>query len=156
MNITELAALHVKMQSHLKGGFSLSRDIETYDVRAPSMDFDIEQLQFRVMHPFYFDDGDHLGIILKRIDGKWAFSDGGHFYFHMGIFVDDDFLTSNTATNYINRCRSMFDIEDRSGELISFVDKDDFATALFDLIQFWLRAMHVELFLESEREKYEV
>ena len=108
-------------------------------------DLNSKELIFRVHHPFYFDDGDHLGLMLKKVDGYWAASDGGHFFFHLGIFMEDEVLHSGECKKYVDRCRTMFDIEDRDGELIRFVEENDFGEAISDMLQFFVRAMHVEM-----------
>lgn len=113
-----------------------------------------DKIQFRIHHPFYFDDGDHLGLLLKQIDGKWVISDGGHFFFHLGIFMDDEVIHSGKCKEWIDRCRRMFDIEDREGELISVVENDKFADSLFDFLQFFMRAMHVEIVGEEEQRQF--
>ena len=39
--------------------------------------------RFRVFTPFVFDDGDHLAVVLRKEDAKWALSDEGHTYMHL-------------------------------------------------------------------------
>jgi len=36
--------------------------------------------RYRVFTPFFFEDGDHLAIILKRENDSWSLSDEGHTY----------------------------------------------------------------------------
>ena len=113
--------------------------------------YNLERLVFRINHPFYFNDGDHFGILLKRIDRKWCISDSGHLYFHLGIFVDDDLLIQEPCKSYIERCCKMFDIEDRDGELLLFIEDQNFGEAIYDYLQFCLRFMHVEILAEPEK-----
>jgi len=110
------------------------------------------ELAFRIYHPFYFDDGDHLGLVLKQKDGQWVVSDEGHFFFHMGIFVDDDIIHSGECKKHVDRCRRMFDIEDHEGELISVVEDKRFGESVTDFLQFFMRAMHLELLIQPEKE----
>ena len=45
--------------------------------------------RFRVFTPFRFDDGDHIAIVLKKEQGRWLLSDGGHTYMHLTYDIDE-------------------------------------------------------------------
>ena len=49
--------------------------------------------RFRVFTPFRFDDGDHIAILLKKEQGRWLLSDGGHTSMHLQEIVD--YLSEN-------------------------------------------------------------
>ena len=39
--------------------------------------------------PFRFDDGDHIAIVLKKEQGRWLLSDGGHTYMHLTYDINE-------------------------------------------------------------------
>ena len=45
--------------------------------------------RYRVFTPFYFDDGDHLAIVLKKDEsGQMVFSDEGHTLMHISYDME--------------------------------------------------------------------
>ena len=106
--------------------------------------------RFRVFTPFRFDDGDHIAILLKKEQGRWLLSDGGHTYMHLTYDIDDQLLQSGTRKQIISKALSMFDVEDRGGELIREVSDGDYGEALYDFAQALLRIADVS-YLSRER-----
>ena len=106
--------------------------------------------RFRVFTPFRFDDGDHLAIVLKKEGDRWLISDEGHTYMHLTYDIDDQLLHSGTRKQIISKALSMFNIEDRGGELIREVSDGDYGEALYDFAQALLRIADVS-YLSRER-----
>jgi hypothetical protein len=89
-----------------------------------------------VIHsPFIFDDGDCLGIILKKEHGQWVLSDEGTTYMHLSLTLDELSLGQGPRQAIIASALSMFGITDRDGELIIPVEHDNAGVALYDFIQ---------------------
>lgn len=156
MTEMEVVKLFHDIDSSCRGHIEIIRDHTHYtdkEIKERNLkdDYDLERLVFRIHQPFYFNDGDCFGLMIKRIDKKWCISDGGHLYFHLGIFVDDDLLVQEPCASYIERCCKMFDIEDRDGEMLLFVEDQNFGEAIYDYLQFCLRFMHVEILAEPEK-----
>ena len=99
--------------------------------------------RFRVWTPFRFDDGDHLAIVLKNEGNRWLISDEGHTYMHLTYDIDDQLLHTGQRKQLISRALSMFDVEDRGGELIRTVSDGDYGKALYDFAQALLRIADV-------------
>ena len=106
--------------------------------------------RFRVFTPFRFDDGDHLAIVLKKEGDRWVISDEGHTYMHLTYDIDDQLLHTGQRKQIISKALSMFDVEDRGGELIRTVSDGDYGEALYDFAQALLRIADVS-YLSRER-----
>ena len=91
--------------------------------------------RFRVFTPFRFDDGDHIAIVLKKEQGRWLLSDGGHTYMHLTYDIDERKLFSGTREKIISNALSTFNVEDRFGELILEVKDARFGDALYSFAQ---------------------
>ena len=91
--------------------------------------------RFRVFTPFRFDDGDHIAITLKKEQGRWLLSDGGHTYMHLTYDIDERKLFSGTRGKIISNALSTFKVEDRFGELILEVKDSRFGDALYTFAQ---------------------
>ena len=99
--------------------------------------------RFRVFTPFRFDDGDHLAIVLKKEGERWLLSDGGHTYMHLTYDIDEKLLNTGTRKKIISRALSLFDVEDRDGELIREVSNGNYGKALYAFAQALLRIADV-------------
>ena len=106
--------------------------------------------RFRVFTPFRFDDGDHLAIVLKKVGERWLISDEGHTYMHLTYDIDDKLLHTGNRKKIILRALSLFDIEDRDGELIREVSNGNYGEALYAFAQALLRIADVS-YLSRER-----
>ena len=109
--------------------------------------------RFRVWTPFRFDDGDHLAISLKKEGNQWLLSDGGHTYMHLTYDIDDQLLHTGQRKQLISQALSMFEVEDRDGELIRTVPDEDYGKALYDFAQALLRIACVS-YLSQERVQF--
>ena len=106
--------------------------------------------RYRVFTPFMFDDGDHLGVVLKRCNGHWILSDEGHTYMHMTYDLDERDLQRGTRAKIIGNALSAFSVDDREGELVLAVTDDRYGDALYSFIQALLKVTDVA-FLSRER-----
>lgn len=108
------------------------------------------QNRYRVFTPFRFDDGDHLSIVLKQDDGKWMLSDEAHTYMHLTYDIEEHLLYSGTRQKIISNALSVFQVQDRGGELILGVQDEQYGDALYDFIQALLKISDVS-YLTRER-----
>ena len=95
--------------------------------------------RFRVFTPFRFDDGDHLAIVLKKEQGRWLLSDGGHTYMHLTYDIKESKLFSGTRHQIIANALVTFNVEDRFGELVFKVKDTRFGDALYSFSQALIR-----------------
>jgi hypothetical protein len=106
--------------------------------------------RYRVFTPFLFEDGDHLAIVLRRDSSAWTLSDEGHTFMHLTYDLDEKDLQKGTRQKVIANALSMFQIEDRDGELLLRVVNERFGDALFSFIQGLVKVTDVS-FLSRER-----
>ena len=106
--------------------------------------------RFRVFTPFMFEDGDQLVIVLKKEGNRWILSDEAHTYMHLTYDIDESALHSGTRREIILRALSMFEVEDRNGELILEVRDGDYGDALYSFAQTLLKIIDVS-YLSRER-----
>jgi len=106
--------------------------------------------RFRVFSPFMFEDGDHLAIVLKREGAEWRLSDEGHTYMHLTYDIDEKDLLKGTRQKIITNALSMFNVEDRGGELVQNVPNQQYGDALFSFVQALLKVTDIS-FLSRER-----
>ena len=99
--------------------------------------------RFRVFTPFMFEDGDHLVIVLKKEVNRWILTDEAHTYMHLTYDIDESALHSGTRREIILRALSMFEVEDRNGELILEVQDEDYGDALYSFVQTLLKIIDV-------------
>ncbi|MBI1747100.1 MAG: DUF1828 domain-containing protein [Acidobacteria bacterium] len=71
--------------------------------------------RYRVFTPVLFEDGDHLGIVLKKEASRWVLSDEAHTYMHLTYDIDEKDLQRGTRQKIISNALSTFPIEDRGG-----------------------------------------
>ena len=100
--------------------------------------------RFRVFTPFLFEDGDHLAIVLKKEQGKWVFSDEAHTFMRLTYSIDEKYLLSGARRKIISNALSMFEVEDRNGELVLHVRDGRYGDALYSFIQALLKIAYVE------------
>lgn len=106
--------------------------------------------RFRVFTPFLFEDGDHLSIVLKKEGMRWVLSDEAHTYMHLTYDIDERDLHSGTRQKIISNALSMFQIEDRDGELLLDVPDGRYGDALYSFVQALLKITDVS-YLSRER-----
>jgi hypothetical protein len=95
--------------------------------------------RYRVFTPFLFEDGDHLAIVLKRENGSWFLSDEGHTYMHLAYDPDEKATHCRNGHETVSNSLSVFQVEDRNGELIRTVRDNQFGDALLSYIQALMR-----------------
>lgn len=106
--------------------------------------------RFRVFTPFVFDDGDHLSIVLKKIQGAWSLSDEGHTFMHLTYDMDERDLRTGTRQKVISNALAAFSVREDSGELIERVQDDRYGDALYNFVQALLKVTDVS-YLSRER-----
>ena len=106
--------------------------------------------RFRVFTPFMFEDGDHFVIVLKKDGNRWIFTDEAHTFMHLTYDIDEKLLHRGTRREIISKALSMFEVEDRNGELILEVQDGRYGDALFSFAQAILKIADVS-YLSRER-----
>lgn len=105
--------------------------------------------RYRVVTPFMFDDGDHLGIVLKRDDGHWVLSDEGHTYMHLTYDLDESDLRQGNRQKIIANALLAYSVSDESGELVLKIPEEKYGDALYSFVQALLKITDVR-FLSRE------
>ena len=100
--------------------------------------------RFRVFTPFLFEDGDHLSIVLKKEGTGWVLSDEAHTYMHLTYDLDERDLQTGTRQKIIANALSVFQVEDRDGELILEVPDERYGDALYSFVQALLKIADVK------------
>ncbi|RLC69902.1 MAG: hypothetical protein DRI26_08155 [Chloroflexi bacterium] len=106
--------------------------------------------RFRVFTPFSFEDGDNLGIILRRENSHWILTDEGHTFMHLSYDMDEHDLQRGTRARIISNVVSMYGVEERAGELVLKIEDDNFGDALYSFVQALLKITDVS-YLSRER-----
>jgi hypothetical protein len=106
--------------------------------------------RYRVFTPFIFEDGDHLSILLKRRNGGWVLSDEGHTYMHLTYDLEEKDLQKGNRQKIISNALSMFSVEDKEGELVIPIQRDQYGDALYNFVQALLKITDVS-YLSRER-----
>ena len=106
--------------------------------------------RYRVFTPFLFEDGDYLSIVLKKEASGWVLSDEAHTYMHLTYEMEEQDLHRGTRQKIISNALSMFQVEDRDGELVLEVPNDQYGDALYSFVQGLLKIADVS-YLSRER-----
>jgi hypothetical protein len=106
--------------------------------------------RFRVFTPFHLEDGDHLSMVLKRMEDRWMLSDEGHTFMHLTYDIDERDLQKGTRQKIISNALAAFFVEDREGELQMPIQDDRYGDALYNFVQALLRISDVT-YLSRER-----
>ena len=104
----------------------------------------------RVFTPFMFDDGDHLCIVMKKDGNGWMLSDEGNTYMRLTYDMDEQDLYRGKRHAIIANALSLFDVEDRDGDLVITVRDGLYGDALFAFVQAILKIADVS-YLANER-----
>jgi hypothetical protein len=91
--------------------------------------------RFRVLTPFAFDDGDHFVIVLRKDRTGWTLSDEGHTFMRLTYEIDEKDLQRGTRQKIIDNTLSLFQVEDRDGELSLPIPDEEFGDSLYSFIQ---------------------
>ena len=97
-----------------------------------------------------FDDGDHLSIVLKKDGDGWILSDEGNTYMRLTYDMDEQSLREGKPHAIISSALSLFNVEDRDGELVIRVRDGMYGDALFSFVQAILKIADVA-YLANER-----
>ncbi len=106
--------------------------------------------RFRVFTPFVFDDGDHLGIVLRRESDEWTLGDEGNTFMRLSYDLDEMSTQSGTGARVIANALAAFAVEDCNGELTLRVPDGRFGDALYSFVQALLKVADVT-YLTQER-----
>jgi hypothetical protein len=106
--------------------------------------------RYQVFTPFRFDDGDHLSIVLKQDGSRWVLSDEAHTFMRLTYDIDEQDLQRGTRQKIITNALSVFQVEDRDGELLLGVSDGQYGDALYSFIQALLKITDVS-YLSRER-----
>jgi hypothetical protein len=106
--------------------------------------------RYHVFTPFLFDDGDHLVIVLKRLGDKWILTDEGHTYMHLTYDLDEKDLQRGTRQSIIANTLSVYNVNDRAGELLVEIPEDKFGDSLYSFIQALIKIADIT-YLSRER-----
>lgn len=99
--------------------------------------------RYRVLTPFRFDDGDHLAIVLKQDTDGWILSDEAHTYMHLTYEIDERDLQRGTRQTIISNALTVFQVEERDGELVLGIPDEQFGDALYSFVQALLKITDV-------------
>ena len=106
--------------------------------------------RFRVFTPFQFEDGDHLSVVLRKDGARWWLSDEAHTLMRMTYDIEERDLRSGTRQKIISNALSVFQVEERDGELMLDVQDENYGDALYSFVQALLRISDVS-YLSRER-----
>jgi len=106
--------------------------------------------RYRVLNPFMFEDGDHLVIILKYEYNRWNLTDEGHTFMHLSYELDIKDLQKGTRSEIVENALSTFNIRNQDGELINFIEDEQYGDSLFSFVQAILKISDVN-YLTQER-----
>lgn len=106
--------------------------------------------RYRVFTPFRMEDGDHLGIVLRRAGAGWQFSDEGTTFMRLTYDFKERDLRQGQRNTVIQTALTSFGLDDCDGELVLGVPGERFGDALFSFVQGLLRIGSVSL-LSRER-----
>lgn len=99
--------------------------------------------RYRVFTPFLFDDGDHLAVVMKKEGARWVLSDEAHTYMRLTDEIDERDIHGAMRQKIITNTLSMFQVEDRNGELVLEVPDGCYGDALYSFIQALLKISDV-------------
>lgn len=102
--------------------------------------------RYKVFTPFVYDDGDHLGIVLKKDTNGWVLSDEGATYMRLTLEIDEEklFDPNGNRNRILVNTLSSYKIFDRNGELVTPVYKDDYGAALYRLAQGLIKVSDID------------
>ena len=95
--------------------------------------------RYRIMTPFLLEDGDHLVIVLTNTQSKWTLSDEGHTFMHLTYDMEEKDIRQGTRNKIIENALSMFQVENKNGELILPIANENFGDALYSFVQALLK-----------------
>jgi len=101
--------------------------------------------RYRIMTPFLLEDGDHLVIVLKNTQSKWTLSDEGHTFMHLTYDMEEKDIRQGTRNKIIENALSMFQVENKNGELILPIANENFGDALYSFVQALLKINDISM-----------
>lgn len=95
--------------------------------------------RYRVLAPFMFDDGDLFAIVLRQEGTSWVFSDEGHTYMHLSYHFNEEALHTGRRQMLLRKTLTMFQLEEREGELILPIEDEQYGEAFYSFVQALLK-----------------
>lgn len=108
--------------------------------------------RYVVLTPFRFDDGDHLVIVLRHLDGAWFLTDEGHTFMHLTYKMDEQSLRHGSRHEFIAKTLAAFGVEDRDGQLVHLVRDSAFDDAFFSFVQALIKVTTISCMPLDERQ----
>lgn len=90
--------------------------------------------RYRIFTPVQFNDGDHLAIVMKKIDDEWVLSDEGHTYMHLGYRVTSTTLDAIVNSTMVKDTLLKLSVENKDLEFIVKLETTQYAPAIHKLI----------------------
>ncbi len=95
--------------------------------------------RYRIFTPFQFRNGDHLAIVLKKLDEQWFLTDEGHTYMHLSCRISHEKLDAIMDNPFTAQSLAEMSVENREGEIMTKVVDTKYAPALYKLIHILLQ-----------------
>ena len=96
---------------------------------------------FYVATNFFFDDGDEFVIYLAKEGDKWVLSDNCHTYRYLSYTLEPEDIHKNRRGEVIHRVLTMFNIEDRDGELVLDLSHERYKGRYGEALHNFIRAI---------------
>ena len=90
--------------------------------------------RFRIFTPVQFNDGDHLSIVMKKLDGEWILSDEGHTYLHLSYRTSLATLDLVVNSTIVKDTLLKLSVENRELEFVVKLETTQYAPAIHKLI----------------------
>lgn len=106
--------------------------------------------RYHVVTPFAHADGDHYGIVLKRLGGHWILTDEGQTYLRLSFNLDLSDLESGNRAQLMSGVLTKTGVHSDSGELSLEVPDEQYGDALFSFVQALTHVADIE-YISRER-----
>lgn len=100
--------------------------------------------RFRVFTPYTFNDGDHFSIVAKEENGQWVFSDEGHTFMHLSIFIPTERLIDSDLTQTIEDIKNTFGVLEEQGVLLAPFDEGNMGKVFSTYVQALVKISAIE------------
>ena len=91
--------------------------------------------RYLVQAPFTFTDGDHYVLILRQEGQNWILSDEGHTLMHLSYGLREREYEAGNRRKIIDEVLTLYQIENRDGELVLTIPLGRYGDALFTFVQ---------------------
>lgn len=108
--------------------------------------------RYRIFTPFQFEDGDHLSIVLKKMDEVWFLTDEGHTFMHLSYDMDVNILDNGPRAKIISNVLSNFNVSEKNGAIISYLNGKGNGNVFYNYVQALIKISDIS-YLNKERVK---